>query len=46
MSSSPDTSSSKSRLQHCDGHVGWHSSEPEHKLGQTVNESKVDLVVD
>lgn len=45
MSSSPDTSSSKSRLQHRDGQVGWHSSEPGHELGQTVKELKVELGV-
>ena len=38
ISSSSDTSSSKSRLQHRDGQVGWHSSESKHMLGQTVNE--------
>lgn len=45
MSSSPDTTSSKSRLQHRDGQVGWHSSEPGHELGQTVKGLKAEIDV-
>lgn len=40
MSSSPDTTSSKSRLQQFDGQVGWHSSDSEQMPGQTENERK------